>query len=244
MQIKELVPYVRRSWDLKMKSRLVKKGADGINNASAERGDTIIVMAGTRVHKSCRLNYINKKEIERHKRTKSDVLPAKRTSRRSTGSFERKTDCLFCGNDIVTSKRSADYDDFSCVRTETFVEKILAQCKTRSDEWAVTIQGRIEYFSGDLHAADSLYHHSCDVHFRTDRSVPMHHRHDGDGPSGKRQKAGRPKDSNQEQAFLRMCCFFEENDEEQLTVTDLANKLKQYLQGSDSAPYSISSPNF
>ena len=51
------------------------------------------------------------------------------------------------------------------------------------------------------------------------------------------RKVGRPKDTDQEQAFLRMCTYYEENDEEQLSVTDLACKMKEYLQDTDSAPY-------
>ena len=79
-----------------------------------------------------------------------------------------------------------------------------------------------------------MYHHSCDVNFRTGQDVPMHHRTES---SSKLRKVGRPKDTDQEQAFLRMCNYFEENDEEQLTVTDLACKMKEYLQDTNSAPY-------
>ena len=34
-----------------------------------------------------------------------------------------------------------------------------------------------------------------------------------------------------------MCSYFEENDEEQLTITDLSNKMKEYLHDSDSSGY-------
>ena len=33
-----------------------------------------------------------------------------------------------------------------------------------------------------------------------------------------------------------MCHYFEENDEEQLTVTDLAEKIQEYFEDADSAP--------
>jgi len=42
---------------------------------------------------------------------------------------------------------------------------------------------------------------------------------------------------DQDQAFLRTCAFFEDNDEEQLTVTDLAKKITEYLVEGDSAVY-------
>lgn len=135
---------------------------------------------------------------------------------------------------LCYSVPSAGYDDYSCVRTDTFVAKILAQCEKRTDEWASAVKGRIEYFCRDLHAADSLYHHSCDINFRTGREVPMHHRA---GSSSKQRKVGHPKNSDQEQAFLRMCYYLEENDEEQLTITHLASKMGEYLENTDSTPY-------
>ena len=60
----------------------------------------------------------------------------------------------------------------------------------------------------------------------------------GDGSTQKKaRKVERPKDADKEQTFLRMCSFFEENDEEQLTVTDLANKINEYLEEQDSVAY-------
>ncbi|XP_069601908.1 uncharacterized protein [Ranitomeya imitator] len=55
------------------------KGAEGINNASIERGVSTVVAAGAVVHKRCRMNYINKKQIELHKKATSvHRSPAKR----------------------------------------------------------------------------------------------------------------------------------------------------------------------
>ncbi len=185
------------------KVKIGKKGAEGINNASVERGNNIIVTAGMFVHKFCRMNYVHKRDIEKLKRAKSDCISSvKRSARLSTGPFDSQSDCLYCGGKVVKSKISAHFEDYSCVQTFIFSDRVLAQCRTRNDEWALNVQGRIEYFNGDLHAADCLYHHSCDVNFRTGRDVPMHHRTES---SSKRRKVGRPKDTDQEQAFLRMC---------------------------------------
>ena len=49
------------------------KGAEGINNASIARSDKTIVTAGTVVHKSCRMTYVNKKHIEKHKKARLDI---------------------------------------------------------------------------------------------------------------------------------------------------------------------------
>lgn len=213
-----------------------EKGAEGINKASVERGDSTVVAAGTVMHKRCRTNYINKKLIDLHKKAKSHPRPpAKRSARVSIGPYDSKTHCLFCAHEVVKTSTSANFDDFSCVKTDAFVGTILSHCKQRNDDWAFIVQGRIEYFGKDLHAADSLYHRSCDIHFRTNRGIPMHHR--GGSTEKKPRKVGRPKDTDQEQAFVRMCAFFEDNDDEQLTVTDLATKMTEYLVEGDSVAY-------
>jgi len=215
---------------------ITEKGADGINRASTERGDGIVVVAGTEVHKRCRVNYINKKQIDLSKKAKlHPPPPVKRSARVSIGSYNSKTHCLFCSNEIIKSPLNADFDEYSCVKTDAFVGKILSHCKQRNDDWAFTVQGRIDYFGKDLHAADCLYHRSCDINFRTKRAIPIHHI---DGTMEKKsRKAGRPKDTNQEQAFIRMCSFFEENDEEQLTVTDLEEKMTEYMTEPESVGY-------
>ena len=214
-----------------------EKGAEGINRASIERGDTILVISGTGVHKTCRMDYVNKKYIELSK--KSNLKPSKqlkRSARVSTRPYDSKTHCLFCGNEVERSILSSNYDDFCCVKTDSFVQSILSHCKQRNDDWAFTVEGRIEYFARDLHAADCLYHRSCAIHFRTIRDIPIQHRTNHPIPR-KQTKIGRPKDSDQDQAFIRMCSFFEEYDEEQLTISCLANKMKEYLKEQDSVAY-------
>ena len=55
--------------------------------------------------------------------------------------------------------------------------------------------------------------------------------------STKWRKSGRPKDGYQDEAFKRVCVFLEENDEEQLTISDLVAKMGEYLWGSKSMAY-------
>ena len=114
------------------------------------------------------------------------------------------------------------------------MEKIITVCNERNDECALTVHGRIEYFSGDLHAADCLYHHACDVNFRIGGGIPHSH-HTKHCFTAK--KVGRPKDNDQEQVFSRMCQYFEMNDDEQLTITELASKMKEFLKCTGSLPY-------
>ena len=89
-----------------------------------------------------------------------------------------------------------------------------------------TVKGRIEYFCGDLHAADCIYHHSCSTNLRIDRDVPQQY---CSCPPRKRRKSGRPRNQDQEQAFLEMCFYLGANDEEQLTISDLCKKMKEFL---------------
>ena len=102
-------------------------------------------------------------------------------------------------------------------------------CKLRNDDWAFTVRGRVEFFGGDLHAADCVYHKSCNINFRTFRDIRRQHRL---APESKRKKVGRPTrpNSDQEQAFYKMYTYFEENYEKQLTITDLSNKMKELRQ--------------
>ena len=140
----------------------------------------------------------------------------------------------FSAKKIVTNKQSGDFKEYSRVWTFDFVDKILAVCETQGDKWALSVQSRTEYFGRDLHAADALYHHTCAINFRTGKGVPVNY---SDPPPNKRKKPGRPKDTDQEQASERMCLFFEENDEEGFTISQLSEKIKGYLQDQTSMSY-------
>jgi 5'-3' exonuclease len=207
-----------------------QKGADGINAASAQRGDDIVVAAGCKVHSGCRKRYINPHDIEnQQKKDSSSKLPLKRSARVSTGPFNSKSDCLFCGTRVDLGG-----SDYSFVKTDTFARTIRECCESRSDDWSFTVKGRIEYYCGDLHAADCIYHHACSVNFRSGHDLPLKFRCETDA---KRKKGGRPTDADQEQAFLRMCSYLEMNDEEQLTISCLENKMGEFLIRHESAPY-------
>ena len=75
-----------------------------------------------------------------------------------------------------------------------------------------------------------------DINFRTLRDIPKQHRV-GPSENKRSRKLGRPRDTDQEEAFFRMCAFFEDNDEEQLSITDLANKMEEYLHESECGAY-------
>ena len=45
---------------------------------------------------------------------------------------------------------------------------------------------------------------------------------------------GRPKDEEKVEAFVKVTKFLEENDDEQITVIDLVEKMEEYLIDTDS----------
>ena len=80
-----------------------KRGADGINRVSKERGHNIVVEENTEVHKHCRFSYTNAKELAKSKKTVCSK-PIKVTTRESVGNFNSKSQCLFCGTRVDKKK--------------------------------------------------------------------------------------------------------------------------------------------
>lgn len=82
---------------------------------------------------------------------------------------------------------------------------------------------------------DAVYHQNCSVSFRTNRGRPTQH-----SPTSEAKRTpGRPEEPERIRAFQATVAYFEENDEEQLTVTDLVEKMQSYLEGSDSQAYCV-----
>jgi len=72
------------------------------------------------------------------------------------------------------------------------------------------------------------------VNFRSGRDIPEQFRTE---PVTTCKKPGRPQNEDQQQAFLRVCAYLEENDEEQLTISDFAHRMSGYLQDESSVSY-------
>jgi len=100
------------------------------------------------------------------------------------------------------------------------------------------VLGRLEY-AEDLHVADAVYHLACSVNFRTGKQVPRQHcSDDSSDKNTKRPRQGRRVDIGKATAFLKVVKFLEENDEEQITIADLVNKMQEYLEGPEEQAYS------
>ena len=98
----------------------------------------------------------------------------------------------------------------------------------------------------DLHAADAVYHQQCSVHFRTSLNIPIKRLSSTLRTSKSKQptKKGRPVDE-QTTAFLSTVAqFLENNDDEQITLTDLCHKVHEILQeaGLEKEPYTEKHP--
>ena len=79
----------------------------------------------------------------------------------------------------------------------------------------------------DLHAADTVYHQTCSVNFHTKKQMPMAQLTITDDI--RRPKLGWPLDNERTVAFLEVARYLEENDDEQITINDLTDLMKQKL---------------
>ena len=110
----------------------------------------------------------------------------------------------------------------------------MTTCQERQDDWADSVQARLLHWH-DLPAADALYHQTCSVNFRTGKKIPK--MYVTDQTVQKRQKVGRPQDEDRTNAFLKVITFLQENDDEQITITDLITKMDEFLLDSEYSAY-------
>ena len=210
--------------------KLILKGCEGISEASKERECDFI----DAVHTACRKTYCNPCAIQSSKRKLASECAYSSCTLRSQKSFSYKDNCLFCGmpDKYEGKKRQIELIP---VRNLHFDTAILKVCNERNDEWSEEVKGRV-IFAQDLHAADAVYHQACSVNFRTGRNVPLVIDSD---ETLKRQKTGRPEDLVRAEAFEKVTALLENNNEEQITITDLIKKMEDYLEGSELQPDSF-----
>lgn len=212
---------------------LQQKGCDGIDRANAILKTSFSTTPGQQVHQKCRRDLCRRKEI-RQSENATEINKEGATRLRSEGiKFSFKDQCLFCAQPVNKdqNKRSADVYP---VRTFDFQDSIREACNQRDDEWGRQVLDRIN-FGKDLPAVDAVYHQVCSANFRTLRRVPLQNQE----PSPKVQKIskGRPVNTTKSEAFLRTATYFENTDDEQLTVSDLVKKMEGYCEDGES-PYS------
>jgi len=77
-----------------------------------------------------------------------------------------------------------------------------------------------------------MHHQCCNVNFRTGKQVPQAFQLD---QQTNKQLHGRPHRLVQKRAFLKAAKYIEENDDEQITITDLVQKMTEFCSDSKDA---------
>ena len=119
---------------------------------------------------------------------------------------------------------------------QDFVHEVCLEC---NDDWALKVLARLE-FARDLHAADAIYHQQCSVNFQTKKQIPQSF---DEGHCAPKRK-GKPQDLAQSDAFLKVAKFLEDNDDEQITVGKVTDKMNEYLEADNESgdwhgPYTV-----
>ena len=214
---------------------LKEKGSKGINRASTEWFDSFTTVPGQQVHQNCRRKYCRPSSIKRAKKSVSEETTSSGRSFpcKAEQCFSFKTDCFFCGTKVefgLNSKRKRLSEAFSVTTIET-KDTILKICSERNDEWSEAVSAWLMNVH-DLPAADQ----TCNVNFRTNRQLPQLYETD-ELPAAKKRKVGRPQNEEKKQAFVKVAKFLEDNDDEQITVGDLVEKMEEYLNNTNSEAY-------
>ena len=199
------------------------KGSSTINQASDARKDSIRTMPGEVVHQKCRRIYCHPFQIAKDT-NQEELMPStsegRPVLRSSEEDFSLKTDCFFCGRPAKLGRKQKH--DVLQVKTIGIKQTVLKLCQERADSWSDTVKARILHVH-DLHAADAVYHQTCSVTFRTKKQMPM------SAEDSKRPKLGRPQNDTRAEAFLEVARYLEDNDDKQITINDLIDRMNQKL---------------
>ena len=107
----------------------------------------------------------------------------------------------------------------------------------RQDQWAEKVKARVVY-AMDLPAVDAVYHKLCSGNFRTGKEIPvLFLTEESKSTNPKRVRCGRPEDLVKAATFTRVADYLVKNDEEQTTINDLIEKMREFME-EDYEPYS------
>lgn len=214
--------------------QLTQKGCDSILKAITLRQDSMSVSVGQIVHVKCRKYYTNPNVIEKEKRKsdhEKDCHQGSGSLRSSAPGFVYKEHCFFCGCGDSSGGRQ-DVRRLIPVRSMDMQKKILQACEKYEGSWVDVVRDRV-LFVNDLHAADAVYHNLCSTNFRTGKQIPKIFHMSERKPLKrfkKSESAGRPKQLTAHEAFLKVAEYFQQNDDEQKTIGDLIEKMKEYCE--------------
>ena len=211
---------------------LTEKGVTGVLKASVERGDSLDVKIGQKVHTVCRKRYINTKVKKGSTLDVPGVSIVVPKLRSNSNKYSHSDNCILC----TMPADVLDHDNVHPVKTFTFQDTITSIAKKRNDSWGQEVLGRIQ-FVNDLHAADVVYHQACCINFRTGKNIPKKFAKESN-KSLKTSSAGRPSNIDQLDAFFKVVDHLETNREELLSVPDLCDMMKTFMGGDSSNAYS------
>lgn len=219
---------------------LTEKGCKSIaeSNIKIKRGKDIKVVAGQKVHISCRRDFTDTKRISiTKKRQSSDHDDAASNSKRMLRSCEPKVNlsgsCFYCAfQDTFDSKKQSGHKLVPC--RELGIERLMNRCNARDDEWAHQVKTRVATVY-DLPAADAVYHVICASNFRTGKEKPLCFQ-----PVRQEKQRGRLKNPMQYEAFIKVLEEFVEGEEEnegQTTIKQLLIDMERYLADTGTQAY-------
>ena len=223
-----------------------QKGADGINLAAEQRGDTPCAVPGNSIHTICRRDFCDKRRIDRHIQDQNREVAScsfkqsSKSLRSSSVAGNNVNNCIFCDQTVSFDDSHTKSEKCYKVRTIKLKFTLAEQCRNRNDEWGITVLGRLNAITSDLHAADSVYHNICSVNFRTGKNLPIRFLTEdycNDRKPAKRTRLGRPADDIRLEAFFDAAQQFEESDYDQVTIADISNKMVELLEGTNLEPY-------
>ena len=183
-------------------------------------GKDLVFVPGQIVHIDCRKAFCHPNQLNKEKSPPSSFSSPKTRQSSSSNKFDFETKCLFCGFD-AKYKDGKRGNDIHPVSTLEFEFTIREACTSRCDEWGDTVLGRLES-ANDLPAAEARYHQACSTNFRAGYNVPKLYMSDSVTP-----KKGRPSNTSTDQAFSQLMGYFEEHECEQMTVSDLVEKMNK-----------------
>ena len=195
----------------------------------------------------CRRNFCDKHQIDQEKNPKRKFQQkepvAAPCSRSSAPRFDFSKNCLFYGQAVKLCKiPSRKFAQAYEVRNNSFDHSISEICKSSNGQWAMTMLGRINSKTSDLHAETAVYHQICSVNFRTGKAISqklcgqekiIH------VPPPKKLK-GRPYDSAGKVALKEELQFYVDS-EEPIPLTVILTNMVHILSetGCDSSAYSF-----
>ncbi|XP_053377819.1 uncharacterized protein LOC123527311 isoform X2 [Mercenaria mercenaria] len=191
-----------------------EKGAININRASAQRNSNITVKSGDSVHRDCRRDFIDLRNV---KTDNSEYACDSLTTRSSYTTFNFKSNCFFC-----THKCNKICSEVHRVEQFNFTATIKELCNIRNDSWGNEVHARLVSVL-DLQAAEAIYHQVCNVNFRTFKQVPDRFAKD----EKSKKSPGRPQCTELLEGFKDVINYIESNEGAALSVKELVQVMEQ-----------------